>query len=129
MDSAGYAAAIAAFNRTAELAEWPMRADEKLDFSVALLRDALSVWRERAGVRTRPTRSDMSPRAMKGFLPNLAIIEANYLNGRTRFRSRITGTELARTFGHETDYFDRFVPEPFLSRWEALMRLTLEVDS
>ena len=114
------------YNRRAELVGWPNRVDPTLSFEAAELREALAVWRSAAGARALPLRSDMTPKLMKRFLPQVAVMDVVRDKNRTRFRTRVTGTALERTFGGLTGSFiDETLPEPFRSRWEATLNVPL----
>lgn len=117
------------FNRLAEEKGWPMRSDPGLAFVAPELKRALAVWREKAGRRRYAARRDMTPSAMKSFLPDLAILDVLRAPKRLRFRARIIGTELSRIFGDSDGaYLDEIVPAPFLERWEALLQLCVALD-
>src|SRR5260221_4605598 len=116
------------FNSEATRDGWPIRCDPSLGFVARPLRTALAVWRTAAGDRPWPARADLTPRAMKSFLPDLSIVDVERSNRGLRFRARVTGTNLARTFGNAPGKFlDEVVPSPFLERWQAMLRLALEV--
>jgi hypothetical protein len=119
---------LESFNRQAEAANWPIRCNPSLAFLAPELRSALEVWRAKAGTRRWPSRAAMTPRAMKAFLTDLSILDVEYLQSGLRFRARLTGTDLARTFGSASGkYLDEVVPAPFLERWQAMLKLALEV--
>lgn len=114
------------YNRRAELVGWPNRVDPTLSLEAAELREALAVWRSAAGARALPLRSDMTPKLMKRFLPQVAVMDVVRDKNRTRFRIRVTGTALERTFGGLTGSFiDETLPEPFRSRWGATLNVPL----
>ena len=115
-----------AYNRSAERDRWPSRVDPALAFEAPELREAHAVWRKAAGARALPLRSDLTPRLMKHFLAKVAVLDIVRAAGRTRFRVRIVGTALERTFGGMTGQFlDETLSEPFRSRWEATLRVPL----
>jgi hypothetical protein len=117
-----------AFNRNCEREGWPMRADAGLAFSAANLLEAQRVWHEKADGRAMPAREDMSPRALKSFLTEVALHDVVYEADKIRFRSRVTGTQLARTHGSGRGHFiDEAVPSPFRERWTAMLKLALDV--
>jgi hypothetical protein len=65
---------------------------------------------------------------MKNFLPEVGILDVVPDNGVLRFRARVTGTALASVLVNATGhYLDEIVPEPFLARWEAMLKLALDV--
>ena len=74
-----------------------MRADATLAFAAASLLEAHRVWQEKAAGRATPSREDVSPRALKPFLTEVAHHDVVYEGDIIRFRSRVTGTEFART--------------------------------
>src|ERR1700730_13417112 len=88
-----------AFNRNSERQGWPMRADAGLAFNAVSLLEAQRVWHEKADGRAMPSREDMSPRALKAFLTEVALHDVVYEGDNIRFRSRVTGTQLAQTHG------------------------------
>ncbi|HEY2885912.1 MAG TPA: PAS domain-containing protein [Rhizomicrobium sp.] len=114
------------YNRHAELEGIPHRVDPTLSFEAPPLREALAVWRDCAKGRVIPCRVDMTPKAMKGFLRHLAIVEVVREPKGTRYRLRISGTEIERTLGHlPNGFLEDIVPEPFRSRWQAVLDLAL----
>ena len=128
MSEADRAAECNSFNVHAQRVGWPMRCDATLSFDSARLREALEVWRGKAGSRRWPMRAEMTPRVMKKFLADLALIDVVYESGTVRYRSRVTGTTLARRFGEAPGrFFDELVPEKFLQRWQAMFALALRV--
>jgi PAS domain len=118
------------YNRLAERDRWPSRVDPALAFEAPELREALAVWRKAAGDRALPLRAVMTPRLMKRFLAQVAVLDIVRAAGRTRFRVRVTGTALERTFGGMTGMFlDETLSEPFRSRWEATLLVALRAGS
>jgi hypothetical protein len=115
------------YNRRAELDGWPSRVDATLAFEAEELREAHAVWKAASAGRPFPTRADMQPRLMKRFLSQVALMDIVRQAGRTRFRIRLTGTALDRTFGGLTGSFlDETLPEPFRSRWDATLKVPLQ---
>jgi hypothetical protein len=114
------------YNGRAELDGWPSRVDARLAFEAEELREAHSVWKEAAAGRSYPRRSDLRPRQMKRFLSQVALMDIVRDKGRARFRIRLTGTALERTFGGLSGRFlDEALPEPFRSRWDATLKVPL----
>jgi hypothetical protein len=94
-----------------------------------MMREVLAVWRARAGANPYPSRSDMSPRAMKNFLPHVAINDVCEESGKFRSRLRITGSWIDRhLIPASSQFLDEILPEPFLGRWQGLLQLSLEVE-
>jgi len=118
------------YNRAAERDRWPSRVDPALAFEAPELREALAVWRKAASNRALPLRTDMTPRLMKRFLSKVAVLDIVRAAGRSRFRVRLSGTALERTFGGMTGKFlDECLSEPFRSRWEATLKVPLLAGS
>src|SRR5690242_13724959 len=114
------------YNRHAELEGIPHRVDPTLSFEAKPLREALALWRAAAKGRVIPCRVDMTPKAMKGFLRHTAIVDVVPESKGTRYRLRISGTEIERTLGHlPNGFLEDIVPEPFRSRWQAVLDLAL----
>jgi len=120
---------IQAFNARAEAAGWPTHCDAALAFESPLLREALAVWRDRAGAQAWPSRAQMTPRLMKRFLTNVAIVDVVRAEGNVRFRTRVAGFEIERFYGSVPvgTFVDEVVREPFLERWSAGWKLALDV--
>ena len=116
------------FNRRAHAANWPICCDPSLAFVAPGLCAALDVWRAKAGDRRWPSRTAMAPRDMKAFLTDLSILDVEHSKGALRFKARLTGSNLARTFGSAAgQYLDEVVPVPFLERWQSMLKLALDV--
>jgi hypothetical protein len=114
------------YNRHAELEGIPHRIDPTLSFQAPQLREALTVWRDAAKGRLIPCKVDMTPKAMKGFLRHLVIVDVVREPKATRFRLRISGTEIERALGHlPNGFLEDVVPEPILSRWRGVLDLAL----
>jgi hypothetical protein len=93
-----------------------------------LLREALSVWREKAGDHSWPRREDMTPRAMKNFLPRLAIFDVVKLPDRTRYRARLAGSWFEQRVVPMTGKFiDEVIPEPAVANFQSTLDLALVV--
>lgn len=116
------------YNKHAELEGIPHRVDPTLSFLAPQLREALDVWRTAAKGRTIPCRGDMTPKVMKGFLRHLVLVDVVQAPGGRRFRVRISGTEVERMLGHlPNDFLEEIVPEPYLSRWQGVLDLSLSM--
>lgn len=117
------------FNDRAERASWPTRCDIVLSYSSIMLREVLAVWRTRAGANPYPSRGDMTPRAMKSFLPNVAINDVCEEDGKFRSRLRVTGSWIDQhLIPASSQFLDELIPEPFLERWQSLLKLSLDVE-
>ncbi len=71
------AEAICEFNRLAEREGWLIRADSSLAFEARELIEALNVWRTARSEQPIPTRSALTPLAMKNFLPKVAVVDVD----------------------------------------------------
>jgi hypothetical protein len=111
--------AVAALNAHAIAMGWGMRCYEALDFIQPELNTLGELWREKAEATGWPSRADFDARTMKTWLPNLSIVErVTTQTGAWRYRFRLSGTDLAHTFGDSTGrHLDEVLPEPFLERW------------
>ncbi len=114
------------YNRLGASGGTSHRADPSLAFESADLRAALEVWRSAARERPIPLRSDLTPRAMKGFLPKVAIVDVHRAAGRTRYKVRTVGTQLERIYAGMTGKFlDECVEPAIFAAWEATLELPL----
>jgi hypothetical protein len=117
------------YNLQAERLGWTSRVDPSLDFAAFELREALAVWRLAAHGRALPLRTALTPRLMKRFLQYVALVDIVRSAGRTRFRVRLTGTGLEKTFGGLSGTFlDESLPEPLCVRWVATLNVPLLVQ-
>ncbi|HTW33062.1 MAG TPA: PAS domain-containing protein [Rhizomicrobium sp.] len=115
-------AAAEEFNRFAERTGAPSRCDPTLAFAAPALSKALLLWREKAGERDMPSRSDFSARTLKAHLPHVAIVDAVDEGPGRRYRFRLMGTAIAGLLGDHTGKFiDEAVVSPFRERWTAVM--------
>ena len=111
-----------AFNIRAADGAWGSFCDAELAFEHPALAAVLELWRDKAGSRPIPARSDFSLRVLKAFLPDIALYERVALDVVPRYRVRIMGASFAETMGDLTGKFlDDVVPEPFLQRWYAAL--------
>ena len=118
------------YNRYAELEGVPHRVDPTLSFHAPHLREALAVWRSAAKGRVIPCRADMTPRAMKGFLRHILLVDAVTTPAGQRLRLRISGTEIERVLGRlQSGFLEDVVPEPYFTRWRDVINLALSTKS
>jgi hypothetical protein len=109
-------------NRFTERTGSPGRADATLSFEQEELRQALSVWREKAGSGEMPSRRDISATTLKPFLPNVAIMDVVEEGGQRRFKIRLIGTAVARLLGDHTGRFlDEAIASPQRERWSSVI--------
>jgi len=120
--------AVDEYNRRAERSGWSSRFDSTLAFEAVELREALAVWRAACNGQRFPARADLTPRLMKTFLGQVAILDVVHAAERIRFRVRLAGTVLEQTFGGMSgQYLDESLPEAVLKRWEATLNLPLQL--
>jgi hypothetical protein len=112
---------LADYNRRAEQEGWGTRVRTDLDFECVELKALRDLWFEIADwKKAPPAREDFDARALKPFLPHIGLIDCvPQAEGRSRYRVRLQGTELARLLGDQTGYFiDDFLPKRNLLAWE-----------
>ena len=78
-----------------------------------MVREALQTWQRLRGTRRMPSRADMTPRAMKGFLKYMTLAQA--LDGGRNFYFRVSGYQVniqqgIVLQGHTTDDIDARIP-------------------
>lgn len=124
------AEAICEFNRLAEREGWLIRADSSLAFEARELIEALNVWRTARSEQPIPTRSALTPLAMKNFLPKVAVVDVIREPSRIRFRARLSGTLLDQTYGiKHGSIFDEVLAEPSRSRWQKTFELPVQLNA
>jgi len=118
-------AAIAAFNAQAEAQGWDQFCDASLSYGHGDFAAVLALWKTHARGRTLPARADMSARALKTYLPHIALKERVQENP-SRYRWRLTGTRVAQIIGERTGKFtDEDAPPQLVARWNASCDLVL----
>lgn len=64
------------------------------------LADLYQYWQSKHSGLRPPSRADINPIEMNSFLPHLTLIDvADPLNGKNRFRIRLSGTHIVEAFG------------------------------
>ena len=91
-----------AFNDRAKAAGWSFTCGPAEDFEHTELTAALTLWRDKAGTRAMPNRTDMTARAMKPFLTHMSLLERIQQDGAQHYRIRLHGSALARYAGDTT---------------------------
>ena len=94
-------AAAQALNRKAALEEWYQICDPTLAFSDDCYREMLELWRNKAGDRKMPRRTEMTLRDLKGVLRHLLILERMEQHP-SRYRFRLIGTGMTGMAGDQT---------------------------
>jgi hypothetical protein len=82
---------------------------------------ALEYWRSRKGDKTMPSRADIAPSALRGVLPQIALVD---LPGKeecpTAYKVRLAGDAILQVFGPLTGKpVDEILPPETLARWIA----------
>jgi hypothetical protein len=119
-------AAARALNQKAAQQKWYHFCDPTLAFSDSFYGGLLNIWRAKAGNRTMPQRSEMTPRDLKDILPSIVIAERVKENP-SSYMFRLIGTGLTRVTGHVTGKtFEESVPPDLLPRWVECCDLILD---
>jgi hypothetical protein len=120
-----YLDAVAAFNALSEREGWDQYCDSTLAFGHSDFPRMLAIWKEQAAGKPMPARSSMTPRALKDFLPRVAINERASLDP-LRFKWRLMGTHIAQVLGERTGKFiDEDAPPRQVARWNANLDMVL----
>lgn len=93
------------FNAKADEQDWACRCDPSLDFIRGELTAVAALWRDKAGERLMPARSDLDARSLKPFLPHMTLLERVPADAGRRYRVRLHGTALTRYNGDSTGRF------------------------
>ena len=109
------------YNLQAEREGWGSRVHPDLTFVQPELRALRDLWFAVADKKkSLPAREDFDASSLEPFLPHMGLIECiSQQNGRSRYRVREQGTEMARLFGETAGRFiDEYFPRQSLVRWE-----------
>jgi hypothetical protein len=116
------------FNDAALRQKWHQRCDPTLSFRDPGYTNLLSIWREKAGARKMPRRSQMSPRDLKDYLKNIILGQREETNP-SRYRFRLIGTGLTEVVGEHTGQrFEDSIPPEHLPRWVECCDMILESE-
>lgn len=120
-------AAARALNQKAVHQKWHHFCDPGLQFTDVSYEKLLTLWREKAGNRRMPRRSDIAPRDLKDLLRNILIFERIDHNP-SRFQWRLVGTAITEIAGHALTgkTFEESVPPEHLPRWMECGDLILD---
>ena len=112
----------------AEQHGWPLIADPHLRFVTPQLKTVLAVWQEQRRSRTMPARSDLTLPDLKVALPNLAFLDIQREDDRTRYKVRLIGGALDHFLGSPATgrFVDEAVPQPFAEKWSALWQASVD---
>ncbi len=120
------AATVKALNQRAVTEKWFHYCDPTLAFTDHFYDHLLEVWRAKAGERPMPQRSAITPRDLKGILPNIILAERTERNP-SRYRVRLVGTGLTDIVGNGTGkMIDEVVPPDLAARWVECCDLVLD---
>ena len=112
--------AVAAFNALSARENWEQQCDPTLTFAHSDFPVMLDIWKKQADGKPMPMRRSMTPRALKGFLPRVAINERVSIHP-PRFKWRLMGTQVAQVLGERTGkYMDEDAPPRQVARFEML---------
>jgi len=111
-------------NALAEQKGWPLIDDPHLRFVTPQLQTIHTVWREKRGANTLPSRSAMTLRDLKCALPNIALLDITSTGGRMRFKVRLAGGAIDAFLGSPPmgHFIDEVVPRDFAEKWAATWR-------
>jgi hypothetical protein len=100
----------------------PIFIDRQLRFLHPANRDALAYWRTAAGDRPMPSRAQIDPIEMRGFLAHVGLAEVTVeAQGAPRYRIRLAGTIIEEVFGPVTGQpLDEALPPLIAERWRLI---------
>ena len=120
--------AAKAFNQRALRQHWHMACDPTLAFTDSYYTRLLAIWREKAGNRKMPARSEMTARDLKDYLRHIILVQREE-EGQVRYRWRLIGTAVTEIVGHNTGkLFDDTIPSEHLSRWIGVCDMVLKSE-
>jgi hypothetical protein len=120
-------AAAKAFNEKAIHQNWNQFCDPTLAFTDPTYARLLAIWREKAGDRPMPSRSQMTARDLKDFLRHIILVQREESDGESHYRWRLIGTSVTQIVGHHTGkLFEDSVPPEHLSRWIQVCNMILD---
>jgi hypothetical protein len=115
-----------ALNQKAAEQNWHHFCDSTLAFSEPFYEQFLSLWRSKAGTRSMPAKSEITPRDLKDFLCHIAIIQRVAENP-SQYVWRVIGTKVAAVTGHHTGKtLEETLPSEVLPRWIECGDLVLD---
>lgn len=113
-------------NRKAAEQGWYHFCDPSLAFKESIYEQFLSLWKQKAGTRPMPMRSEMTARDLKDFLRDLVIFQRVAVNP-SRYCWRLIGTKVTEVAGHNTGKtFEESIPSEHLPRWVECGDLLLD---
>jgi hypothetical protein len=119
-------AAAKALNQKAAKQKLHHFCDPTLAFSNPVYDHFLSLWRNKAGGRVMPVKSDITPRDLKDYLSNIVLCHRIETNP-SRYVWRLIGSNVATVVGHVTGKtFEESAPPDNLARWVECCDLVLD---
>ncbi|MBA2588649.1 MAG: PAS domain-containing protein [Alphaproteobacteria bacterium] len=119
-------ATVKALNERAAREKWYHVCDPGLSFNDPSHKQLLKLWRDKAGDRPMPKRSEMSLRDLKDVLRHLVVFE-RIGQMPSRYRVRLIGTSLTGMAGDQTGkMIDEIVLPEHLPRWVECCDLILD---
>jgi hypothetical protein len=117
-----------AFNQRARAEHWHQACDPTLAFTEAWYTDLLAIWRQKAGDRKMPSRSQMTARDLKDYLRHIILVQRDEGNP-PHYRWRLIGTAVTEVIGHHTGkLFEDSIPAEHLQRWNDACAMILESE-
>ena len=104
----------------------PIYVERDLTFRDPINHQALAYWRTKAGGRAMPSRADLDPIEMRGFLANVALVDVLAAEQPPTFRVRVAGTAVEEVFGHLTGRKLADLGEYFAARWHGLFQSAVD---
>lgn len=119
-------AAAKALNQKAVQQNWHHFCDPTLSFGEPIHLQLLSLWKNKAGHRSMPKRSEITPRDLKDMLRNIVTFQRDSENP-SRYSWRLIGTGVTHILGHNTGKtFEETIPAEHLPRWVECGDLILD---
>jgi hypothetical protein len=113
-------------NQKAVQQKWQHFCDPTLAFRDPFYEQFLSLWRNKAGTRAMPAKSELTPRDLKDFLRHIVICQRVAENP-SQYIWRLTGTKVTEVTGdHTGKTFEESVSPALLPRWIECGDLTLD---
>jgi hypothetical protein len=97
--------------------------DKTLSFRHPLNVEALGYWRSLLKGRAMPARADLDPRAMRGFLADMGLMETRKkADGTSDYFVRLAGTRTEQIYGPVTGkLISEFLPPEIEARWRGAL--------
>jgi len=119
-------AAARALNQKAAQAKAHHFCDPTLAFSDPVYQRFLALWRNKAGTRAMPAKSEMTPRDLKEFLRDIVVCQRLAENP-PRYLWRVIGTKVGEVVGHNNTgkTIEESAPPELVARWTECADLIL----